>query len=519
VAVTLHATRHAKLVAEEQSARPGAATAVHVALALFAVGIAISAWLEAGLAWDGSFYLAKVLQFQQPHVPFQRYSSEVFQWPVLFVGWYTRDLSVLRHVYAIALAVVPLTSLVASWWVTRKRAPWLMVWPILGIGLVVLPGMLFQVNESMMVAELTWPLLLLTLVWLDRRSIVFACLLVAFMMFLAAMAALAFVVVAAAALAKAVFVRERRWVSLSWSAALVAMAFVRYLALPADFTARSHQVSLGSLRYAFDVAERGWPLAACVLAWVAGALLLALPALTRRWGSSLPGWAVPVVRALPVALTTVAGLALVRWATDPRVWEPAASTFNVLALLLQVPLLAMGTLEVVSRSRRAPVRLPAPRQGVPGDVPGRVPGGVRGGVAVMAAATFAVVLSSNSWTWSNAVAGMKRRVQTARTVCVAPADAVAGQPLLNGWYLGSLALVSSPTRRPWHVVLPASGCTRLRKKGELELGGPSTGTEFAVHTVWSKGGWFSFKHLTHELSSASHAAGHAPKKHGHRRGT
>ncbi len=464
------------------SRRPGSLSpeshgrgATHLAIALVAIGIIAAAWLEAGLAFDGSSYLARALEARAPHVPFQRYSSEVLQYPVLIVGWYTENLDVLRHVYAATLALVPLVAVGMSWLVVRHRSPGLMVWPVLGIGLVVLPGLLYQVSESVMVAELIWPLLLLVLIGSDLREMTGACVLAAFVLFLSASAALAFVVLAVIAGVKAACLRHGRGSAAAMAAVFMVLAAIRLVLLRADVVARSHELSGSTLLRYFDAAERGWPFAAVLAAWCAGLAVTWSRILAQRGLAKQAAAA----RLFAPTLALLGGLFLLRWALEPGVWPLGVLDARDLVLPLELPLVALAAFDHLRRGQNE----------------GQAAiGRTRAGVMIMASATVATVLTMTSASWSSAVSTLAQRVNRSSAACVTPAALARKEPLLQGWWLGTLVVVEAPSRRLSHAALPLSGCRLLARRDLLQLGGPSGG-RFVVHAVWAPGGWFKIVHL------------------------
>ena len=101
------------------------------------VGIAfgIMGWFGASLTFGGSWYFMRLIESQQLVHPFQRIATAPLQYPTLWLSSRTSSLPLLRHVFGLSYALAPVGALLASWLVVRRRASYLMIWPILGIGL------------------------------------------------------------------------------------------------------------------------------------------------------------------------------------------------------------------------------------------------------------------------------------------------------------------------------------------------------------------------------------------------
>lgn len=165
-------------------------------MGLAAVGFVVLGWFGASLTFDGSKYLLGVVERGHAFHPFARYTAETFQYPVLWASSHTSSVPPLRHIFGLSYTVAPFGALLASWLVVRRRAPGLMVWPVLGIGIAALPGLLFPVSESVVLAEWAWPLFLVTLVALDGFSLVAGAGIAAFLFFLHPQSLLVFFAVA-----------------------------------------------------------------------------------------------------------------------------------------------------------------------------------------------------------------------------------------------------------------------------------------------------------------------------------
>ena len=112
------------------------------------------------LTWDGAWFLLRSADSGTPTFLHRRAIHALLEAPAMVAAWVSGDVSTASFVFSAAYVAVPALAVLAAWRVVRDVRPALIVWPILGICLVELPGLMFFLSESAMVAELVWPLVL-----------------------------------------------------------------------------------------------------------------------------------------------------------------------------------------------------------------------------------------------------------------------------------------------------------------------------------------------------------------------
>jgi hypothetical protein len=432
-------------------------------LVLCGVALAIAGWVGGALTFSGANFFFSLVERQALHQPYGRYSTAPFQVPALFASSITSSLAVLRHLFGLGYAIAPFGALLASWLVVRKRAPRLMIWPVIGITVVCFPGLLCLILESPIVAEWAWPLVLLTLVALDDGWTLSAGGVIAvFLFFCSANSLGVFLVVAVLAFIRAAREPALRSRLAAWGVAMVMAAPIEYIVRNKDFTASPHKISAGLIGMEFRDGYLPLPFVAYLLAGFACALLVYLRFSSKRARS--------VVEYLPTALVALAGACLVGYASAAGEWKDANSSKDLI-LLLELPLFAVAALDHLLGPKRQPQ-----------DAASHEPG-VRQPVVIVAGVALLASLASWSVNWSSLMNEASRNVAASSAYCVSPRSVeIHGTPL-QSQYTPELAL-DLGSRSPAHVVIDSSGCTLLRDKGVLEL------YEFRTRVT---AGWFHFR--------------------------
>ena len=120
------------------------------------------------LLWDGSYYMYRIVD---THIPFERFPGSltlILALPVLLATDLTNQIPVLQAVFGLTYALIPILSLALSWWIVRREAPALFIWPALGIGIGTLMLQLHFVAEPILAIQLFWPLAMAILTRLRR---------------------------------------------------------------------------------------------------------------------------------------------------------------------------------------------------------------------------------------------------------------------------------------------------------------------------------------------------------------
>jgi hypothetical protein len=313
------------------------------------VAYAAAAALGLGLTWDGAYYLFQVLDTGQAFGPRDRILDVPLQQPVIALRSFIDDPAVLAAVFGFSCLLVPLASLAASWLIVRNHQPRLFVWPVLGMGLLLLPGQAAVQSEAMMALEMVWPILLAVLI--GRPSENWAIVL-GFSVFLAL--AHPFAVPLLAGVAAAVVLvhvsRRRERPQLWWAiafAALASLAWLRVANAELDPT-HTEGLSLGQMTAAFDQVVAGRPLVSIGLTY-AGAMLLVVGSVLNRVRA---GASVRAVETLAFVLFAIAGFVLATWAADAHAWWTALD-YRFVALFVVAPLMALALLDALLLSQPA----------------------------------------------------------------------------------------------------------------------------------------------------------------------
>lgn len=313
-----------------------------LAFAVFTSGLLVAAVLGLPLAWDSSAYLYQLLASGSPFTPHGRLIDVPLQAPALLVAKADPgpDLTGARLAFALAYAAVPAIAILSCWWILHGRNTALLLWPALGIGMTLLPGLANFGSEAMIAVELSWPILCAATIGIRRRE-----------------APLVAVLAVAVALSHP-FGPALLCVAamIAWANARVGREFPPLLAVMALMSAtwfvmnlNSYQVAAArpiALRRSFDVAVAGAPLIALMFLYASAALMHAC---RTRLGDRAR-----VARSLAwLAGGGIAAAAafLVIWSIDSATWRNA-SEYRTWAIFTSVPLFAFLWLE----RRRDPPR-------------------------------------------------------------------------------------------------------------------------------------------------------------------
>jgi hypothetical protein len=317
---------------------------VRASLAIGALAYAFASLLGLGLAWDGSYFLFHSLDTGQPLVPYNRFIHWPLQEPAILARSMTESPRALAAIFSFTYLLIPLASLVASWWVVRKRRPRLFVWSVIGIGLVSLPGQAFMVSEAIMSVQLAWPILLAFLTGRpgEHRFVVVAFSLALVLGHPFAVPILGCIAVAAVLLAMAE--RSQRRSLMFWAViigALSVAALLRSIAVEFD-TTHVQAFSADQLTWAFGEVILGPPLVMLVLAYLGSAALVVGTLLRRRGAPDRARGA----ELMAFALLTVAGVVLLPWAADPHAWWKGLD-YRLFVLVFAAPVMAMAFLDAL----------------------------------------------------------------------------------------------------------------------------------------------------------------------------
>jgi len=385
-----------------------------VVLGIAALTTVVVGLSELPLVWDGSNFLFAALNEQTPLLIFHRTVESLLTAPVVAASFLTSDVRILRKIFSLSYAAVPTMALVLSWIVVRRTRPDLLIWPMLGIGLALLPGRGLSIAESLIVAQLSWPLFLAAIVSVERRIFV-ACLVVGAV------------------------------VAVSHPSALVFLPIVGVIGWVERLRSGSVARSFGWLVAFFALASLNFALLSSRLdpyeVTVAQPIVVAYQLLAGAFGPQLSGLQLTALTALLVyragrdptqahrmyarAMVT-AGLAVMPfliWAALPQMWRDIIE-YRAWAIPATLPLFAVAWLD----ARRA-------------DPLHETHVASRMTISAVVAAVMFVVLLAQGVTWVGLVARVERAV-TSRAGCV-PAESIEGfaDTALGSWALVPLSLL------------------------------------------------------------------------------
>jgi len=132
--------------------------AIDIGLVAVVCAYAITALVGLPLFQDGAWYFFKIATSGTAELPNLRYTALLPQLPTVWAAPVVDDAVMLRHIFALSYVALPVASLLGCWLLVRRRAPALMLFPMLWflLNLVNFSG----VSELLSSLYLTWPLVL-----------------------------------------------------------------------------------------------------------------------------------------------------------------------------------------------------------------------------------------------------------------------------------------------------------------------------------------------------------------------
>jgi hypothetical protein len=105
---------------------------------------------------DGAWYFFKIATLGVPELPNLRYTALLPQLPTVLAAHWVEDAVRLRHLFSLSYIALPVVSLLACWLLVRRRAPGLVLFPLVWflLNLVNFSG----VSELLSSLYLSWPL-------------------------------------------------------------------------------------------------------------------------------------------------------------------------------------------------------------------------------------------------------------------------------------------------------------------------------------------------------------------------
>jgi hypothetical protein len=132
--------------------------AIDIGLVAVVCAYFITALVGLPLFQDGAWYFFTIATTGVPEVPNLRYTAMLPQLPTVWAEPVVDDAVLLRHIFSLSYVALPVGSLLGCWLLVRRRAPALMLFPLLWflLNLVNFSG----VSELLSSLYLTWPLVL-----------------------------------------------------------------------------------------------------------------------------------------------------------------------------------------------------------------------------------------------------------------------------------------------------------------------------------------------------------------------
>ncbi len=405
-------------------------------LLIVAVAVVLVAALAAPTLYDGAWFFYTTVDRQQITIPQARTTFGLLLWPLVLASQVTDDLGALRFAFGLPLTIAPLVALVTSWWIVRRSAPSLMVWPALGVLLVNLPGQTHWVATSIRTNQLVWPVLMAVLVGLPDRTLPLVAVLLLAVANLHPQAAVYLLFVAVVCLVMAQQRPEQR-TRLRWAGAV----FVAFALYRAGVIAPGYETDQASSRT--QLAQWRQSVLGAPLLFLTATFGSAILLLLSRHRPATARWATP---AIGIALAFAAAVML-RWAWDPAQWRDAIQ-YRGPSLPHGLALMAVAVAD----------RLLMLRGGDGDEVSSERLDRTRLGVANAAALIFAVVVSVQAAGAFVQRSGIAEEIAAHPVGCV-PYSAVPsleGSPL-DFWSTPALSLLLLGPA-PDRILLPDAAC-------------------------------------------------------------
>lgn len=463
------------------SAVPWSRLAWGAALILAAAGV-FTACCDTPMIWDGAYQFAFSLIRQKPYFYLTRFHSYILWTPMVWLSHVTTNLTVLKLAYGLPFTLAPAFSVLASWWVVRKRAPHLILWAIFGAAAAPLPGQIFIINDSIFQQHMFWPVFLGLLVPLEWPQIVALSLLVVFQF----AHQIGFVLLTGGAGAAALLAlraradRRELLIKSGIAFALAIVALWKIFHFPDSYAQREFTWEAAHNAWTWGVA--GWPLRGLELMWAAGGLALIARMLS---GTRFEAFRKEVWLVAAICVVTAMGL-WVFWASGAARWTTAVN-YRRWVVPLTIPFYLLAFLDQFLKA--------------PADAPPRSNAAPVLTIGYLVAGTFAVVLSIQSVIWLRLTRHLLRDVGPYPQAIV-PWNAISwtADTALYHWGTASYVYVLEG-RVPRHLVLdplPADSAKQLKMLRDAPPMIPLASFT-PVDPAPGPAGWFDFRPMLEQI--------------------
>lgn len=420
-------------------------TTMWPAVVLATAAILVAALAGAILLYDGAWFLFQILDTHRIEVPQMRISFALMQWPAVWVAESTDSLPAVRFMFSLVVMAMPPLSIAACWWIVRKDAAWLIVWPALGVLLVDLPGQMHWIATSIRTNQLFWPILLAIFIGMPDRVVPLVAILLISALFMHPQISVYLLAAVCAALFIAWQRPEHRQRLIGAATVFFFAAVYRYGLLSGGYEVEEATLSNQIGQWQRSVL---WlPLIALIAVLAVSILLVlrqygAFPKLTGRRNN------------LILASISVPGIiAILIWAADPSLWKTAID-YRGPSLWHSLIIMGIAFLDVVIQHRRRRTSDETT---------------VRIRMSNVAAAVFCLVIIVQSSGWHGELNKIRNAMAASDGGCIS-AESLPGfqDSPLNFWSLPA-ASIGIQSRSPDFVVLPERQCNEAIASGHIPM--------------------------------------------------
>ncbi len=448
--------------------------------AVISSALVLAAVSGGALLWDGSYYLYRILD---THIPVERFPGSLdtlLALPVLLAAGLTNQVAVLQAIFGLTYALVPILSLALSWWIVRRQAPSLFIWPALGIGVGTLMLQLHLVAEPIISIQLFWPVLMAILTRPRRQVYPVALLLCLALLFVHPLSIILFAIAGITTLVLAwrdPSDRLDRVLLAIGFGVLAAIAAIKYS--PIQSSLASEGITPAGLQSSFDSSMMGIPTFGFLGIYAVTAILFIVPLLN----SKLPSWWKLLFYAIEfVGLVVIGGLFLM-WAGDVRWWSSALS-FKAAAFAVSLPFFSIAILETLVHGS---AWFSSPESDW----------GHRNKATLLIGIIFAVVLCAQSLSWLSLSNQVRATMAEASATCISASTIPkSARTPLGHWSATAYSLLLQGMT-PAKVILTDDRCSQT----DFSKGLPIAAWEVRD---WQSGG-FNMHLLSTQLAGSSHA--------------
>ncbi len=409
------------------------------------IAVLVAAFAGAILLYDGAWFLFALLDTHRIEIPQLRISFALMQWPAIWVAEATESVPLTRFVFSLVVMAMPPISIALCWWIVRKSAPWLIIWPAIGIFLVDLPGQMHWIATSIRTNQLFWPILMAILVGIPTNTIPALFILFVFALFMHPQVSVYFMAGACAAAYLAWLQPEHREKLRSAAILLVFGALFRYGILSGGYEQQEAS---------FDNQIGQWQRSVLWLPLIllVSALAVAIFVWLKRHypGKATRGRNGNVLLA---ALALPGVICIIIWATDATLWKTAIdyrgpSLWHSLIVMGIAFLDAAWPRKTEESAESTALRLR---------------------LSNYAAVLFCVVIALQSFTWDRELDKVRNAMAGSDGGCIA-AETLPGfeDSPLNFWSLPP-ASIGLQSTEPNFVVLPGHLCETAITTGVIPM--------------------------------------------------